>query len=310
MLPDKAVFDEVALEKEIGEAFVEKDWYVTQVIKTLSENQYEDVQLIFTGGTSLSKAHKLIERFSEDIDFRLTVPSLVGKGPSAIRKTLSAFKNHVTALLGQSFTVLRTDAKDNNRYILVELAYPSVYEPAVALRPHIKLEFALADLMLPPVLLPVSSFVHEVADEAPEITQIPCISPVENAADKLSALVWRLPARVRGEQDRQPDLVRHLHDLAKLSGQALVSPDFAHLVRQTMEQDADRAEALQGLSIAERLANVLAILDADKEYPVEYERFVNGMVYGPDAGATPSFRAARAALGQLIDAVRTTLPMA
>ena len=45
---------------------VEKDYYVTRALRALSE-QIGD-QFLFKGGTSLSKAWKLIERFSEDID--------------------------------------------------------------------------------------------------------------------------------------------------------------------------------------------------------------------------------------------------
>lgn len=71
IFPKKALIEEVALVRRISEAFVEKDWFVTQVIKILAENQQTDFILIFTGGTALSKAHKLIHRFSEDIDFRI-----------------------------------------------------------------------------------------------------------------------------------------------------------------------------------------------------------------------------------------------
>lgn len=47
--------------------YVEKDYWMTMALKFLSESPYlEDV--IFKGGTSLSKAYRLIHRFSEDID--------------------------------------------------------------------------------------------------------------------------------------------------------------------------------------------------------------------------------------------------
>lgn len=62
---DKSLLEEVALVKSgISEAFIEKDWFVTQVIKILVDNPYLDFSIVFTGGTALSKAHKLIERFS------------------------------------------------------------------------------------------------------------------------------------------------------------------------------------------------------------------------------------------------------
>lgn len=46
---------------------VEKDWWVTMVLKALSMTQYSSL-MSFKGGTSLSKGWQLIERFSEDID--------------------------------------------------------------------------------------------------------------------------------------------------------------------------------------------------------------------------------------------------
>lgn len=52
----------------ISPALVEKDYYVTLVLKRINE---EVTGLIFKGGTSLSKCHKVINRFSEDIDLTL-----------------------------------------------------------------------------------------------------------------------------------------------------------------------------------------------------------------------------------------------
>ena len=46
---------------------IEKDWWVTAVLRSLFSLPYADI-LSFKGGTSLSKCYNLIERFSEDID--------------------------------------------------------------------------------------------------------------------------------------------------------------------------------------------------------------------------------------------------
>ena len=46
----------------------EKDYYVTMILRALSER--EDF-IVFKGGTSLSKCHKAIKRFSEDIDITI-----------------------------------------------------------------------------------------------------------------------------------------------------------------------------------------------------------------------------------------------
>ena len=54
---------------------VEKDYYVTMILRELSERQGF---VVFKGGTSLSKCHKVIRRFSEDID--ITIDSRLSQG--------------------------------------------------------------------------------------------------------------------------------------------------------------------------------------------------------------------------------------
>lgn len=49
---------------------VEKDWWVVQALDMIFEMPIA-TQLIFKGGTSLSKGWGLIERFSEDIDLAI-----------------------------------------------------------------------------------------------------------------------------------------------------------------------------------------------------------------------------------------------
>lgn len=54
----------------LPQVYVEKDYWVTNVLRNLSRSQYcEDV--VFKGGTSLSKAYQIIARFSEDIDLAI-----------------------------------------------------------------------------------------------------------------------------------------------------------------------------------------------------------------------------------------------
>lgn len=46
----------------IREVFVEKDYWVTFILKRLSLSQYRD-KVVFKGGTALSKAFGLVDRF-------------------------------------------------------------------------------------------------------------------------------------------------------------------------------------------------------------------------------------------------------
>lgn len=61
------IYNNVALKTGLPPASIEKDWWVTQVLKALYELPYKE-HISFKGGTSLSKCWELIERFSEDID--------------------------------------------------------------------------------------------------------------------------------------------------------------------------------------------------------------------------------------------------
>lgn len=50
---------------------IEKDWWVTQVLRVLFSLPYAEY-MSFKGGTSLSKAWNLVDRFSEDIDIAVS----------------------------------------------------------------------------------------------------------------------------------------------------------------------------------------------------------------------------------------------
>lgn len=52
----------------MSEIVIEKDYYVTMILRLLSQKL---PFVVFKGGTSLSKCHKVIKRFSEDIDITI-----------------------------------------------------------------------------------------------------------------------------------------------------------------------------------------------------------------------------------------------
>lgn len=55
-------------------SFVEKDWYAIRLVATIINVRQDDLALVFSGGTSLSKGYGLIQRFSEDLDFKVLLP--------------------------------------------------------------------------------------------------------------------------------------------------------------------------------------------------------------------------------------------
>jgi predicted nucleotidyltransferase component of viral defense system len=68
----RAVFERVGVNVGLPMQAVEKDFWVTIVLQTIFSLPIAQ-HLIFKGGTSLSKAWGLINRFSEDIDLAVGI---------------------------------------------------------------------------------------------------------------------------------------------------------------------------------------------------------------------------------------------
>lgn len=87
---DKNLFKSIILQTEqvgqISADILEKDYYVTLILKELSLRQNENFAY-FKGGTALYKAIRSIRRFSEDIDLTVKITGLTG---NKARKRLEA----------------------------------------------------------------------------------------------------------------------------------------------------------------------------------------------------------------------------
>jgi predicted nucleotidyltransferase component of viral defense system len=70
---------------KINEEFIEKDYWITFVLRCLSKSRHAD-KAVFKGGTSLSKAYGLINRFSEDVDIAVIAES--GKSGNEIKNII------------------------------------------------------------------------------------------------------------------------------------------------------------------------------------------------------------------------------
>ena len=69
---DRRIFiiENIATKTNLSPDAIEKDWWVTMTLRALFACECSN-HIVFKGGTSLSKAWNLIERFSEDIDISI-----------------------------------------------------------------------------------------------------------------------------------------------------------------------------------------------------------------------------------------------
>lgn len=87
--PDQAELIEAVLaERDVGlltASILEKDIHVTDALCALLGMKHPATQLVFCGGTSLSKAYGLLERMSEDVDLKVVLDEPSIGGASAIK---------------------------------------------------------------------------------------------------------------------------------------------------------------------------------------------------------------------------------
>ena len=296
---DRRIIERVAGALATDEGLVEKDWHVVRAIGVLASLDRADVMPVFSGGTSLSKGWNLIKRFSEDIDFKVAMPSAGSSTES--RKQRRTFRERIlSALTANDFELVGKPMSGNqSQFFSANLAYQSLFTTGYGLRPHIRIEMSFHAPALKPIDRPIQSLIAQARRHPPEVPNFPCIDPIETAADKLSALAWRVCMRQRGAEDDDPTMIRHLYDhLAALESHIAGAKEFEALVRETAAADAGRGGAAVPSNPEERFAAMLDLLNGDKLWAAEYDRFVLQVSFtGP--GEAITFAEALAATGRL-----------
>ena len=110
---DKEAFEELLIgaanELAIPANIIEKDYYVTIALKSLSEKLGD---MVFKGGTSLTKCYQLLDRFSEDIDISYTAESGI---PGEARER--QLKNAIVATMEElKFPITNLDDTRSRRH--------------------------------------------------------------------------------------------------------------------------------------------------------------------------------------------------
>jgi hypothetical protein len=224
------------------------------------------------------------------------------------RKQRSVYRQHIlNALSAGGFTQAGAPlVRNESRFFSVDLMYPSAFDVGPGLRPHIRVEMSFHAPALPPIARPIQSLIAMAQHQPPEVPAFPCIDPVETAADKLSALSWRVLRRQRGAIGDDTTLIRHLHDLAALKSAVEIVPAFTTLAFQAAAADAGRGGgATTSSDPATRFANMIDRLRSDRLWASEYDDFVRQVSFAqPDERI--SFDQALAAVIALVDMLGAT----
>jgi hypothetical protein len=304
---DRRLVEEVADRLGADKSLVEKDWHVVRAIGVLAALDHGNVAPAFSGGTSLSKGWDLIKRFSEDIDFKVgMVPGASRSKDRARRKAYGELVRN--ALAAAAFEPIGDVVKrDEHRFFQGDFAFISLFETGRGMRPHLRIEMSFMDPALPPIVRPVQSLIGRALRHQPEVVAFPCIDPVETAADKLSALAWRVCTRERGSQRDDPTIIRHLHDLAALSDRIRTSDSFRALALKAVADDTSRGGGTAPAAARDRFARMVDRLKGERFWAGEYEEYVRGVSFA-ELAERITFESALDAVIALVDGLYKDQP--
>jgi hypothetical protein len=135
----------------IAASIIEKDYYVTEFLRRMTSYQ---PNMVFKGGTSLSKCYKLIQRFSEDID--LNVEDRPSEGQrKALKRNILAVVDDLGLSLSNAEEI--RSRRDYNRYVI---NYPAL-QGATYLKQQLIVETVVSMRAFPNHPMDASSFIYD-----------------------------------------------------------------------------------------------------------------------------------------------------
>lgn len=278
-------------------SFIEKDLFVTDVIKAMGKVKSDDFELIFIGGTCLSKAHKIVQRMSEDIDFVLS-PRFEGTlNNSTAKKKISEFRHQLLESVKKETGLSPRDDQiikgNGNQFTRILLDYPKVYEHNSLLRKEIKIELTAKRMHLPTEQHPVNSLVDQAmqTEHSTEGNKLTCISLTETAADKWTALCKRI-GESETKKRTDPSLIRHLYDLSCIQRDSKINEHFEQLVPMVLLRDRQQRKGQNPELYTNPLSEMnrgLNILKNNQIWEKHYHDFIENMVFQHDP---PTFKMA------------------
>ena len=255
-----------AEQNRIAPAAVEKDYYVTLILKGLKERL---PFIVFKGGTSLSKCHKVISRFSEDID--VTIDTKLSQGQMG--KVKDAIKA-VAEELGLTMPNI-DETRSRRSYNKYLLAYDSVIEILNDdLQPMVILETSFAEVSFPTVILPVHSYIGDMMEtEAPEMVGPYGLQPFEmkvqgidrTMIDKVFAIC---DYYMKGDVRRHS---RHIYDIFKLLPMVSLNDDLGKLIKEVREVRAKNVSICHSAQPGVDVPGVLMEIVEKEIYRADYE---------------------------------------
>ena len=259
---------------------IEKDYYVTITLKALFEKVTD---LVFKGGTSLTKCYQLLDRFSEDIDLSYTAESGV---PGESRK--KQLKKAIVSTMEEfDFPINNLEnTRSRRNYNCYRANYPSMYEQSDILKPELVIETYVAMLPFPTTKRMVDNYIYRFLkkinrlDLAENYNLMPFEITTQTIERTLVDKVFALcDYYLDGKTERHS---RHLYDIHKIIESVGISEKLSSLIPEVR---AVRAELSVCPSAKPRVCvtEILHEIMKKQVYKGDYEDITMGLLFVPES---------------------------
>lgn len=269
------LINQTAIYFDIHREYVEKDYWISLLLKNIASLDYG---YVFKGGTSLSKCHHLISRFSEDIDISYNV-SFDSFGVNQASKKFSGITKSIKNA-GLEISNANSLRRSNyfNQFIC---PYQSVFDNELIAK-NVIVELAAQTPSFPSEKKEIQSLIGEYLDKIDkhdlvalyelESFQIETQTLERTLVDKTFAICdYFLSHKTKKHS-------RHLYDILKLLTKVSLNEQLAKLfleVREYRKKLPICYSAKEGVSLSNTLT---AIIDS-KIFKEDYEKITFVLLY-------------------------------
>jgi hypothetical protein len=279
---------------------IEKDWWVTMTLRALFQCECAEY-IVFKGGTSLSKAWNLIERFSEDIDIAIDRKffgfdgELRKKQINNLRRVSCSYisgrlkeeldnKLKNAGISGYSVSVAESEDTTKDPQI-IEVYYDSLFNVGSYIQEKVLIEIGARSLIEPSREVQLRSILANTfpdATFADDYYPIPTVVPQRTFLEK--AFLLHEEFQKSAEYIRVNRMSRHIYDLEKmmdtnfateaLNDRELYKAIVAHRSTLTKMKEVDYTTHTPDKINFVPPLNIIDLWKAD------YESMQNNMIYG------------------------------
>lgn len=265
----KEIIETVARELNRSELMIEKDTVQSMFLSGIAK---ADQPFVFKGGTSLSKAYNLIDRFSEDIDLSMN------RKPTDAEKRRS--KNCITEVAEELGMILDNpeDIKSRHDYNRYVFKYASLFSGSPK---EIIVETSYYQSVYPVEEHEVGSFVGKFCDEngiklPVSFEAASVIMPVQSIErtfiDKVFAVC---DYRIQNMQDRDS---RHLYDICKLLSEVTLDERMDKLIDKVRD-DRMKSKNNPSAQVQYNIPDMLSEIIESRFYEADYKNITQKLLY-------------------------------